>query len=234
MVMSGVCTEFPVRLKTVALHITRVCENRCPFCYLGDEGRHSHPPREEVEKTVRELAGQGIEEIYFVGADPCSYPYLLDMAALSKSLGMKNTLLSNTLQFGGRVGEAVAFIDCFEATLLGHTNKEHDTVAGREGAYSNLLRNMRALNAKGKDIGIVINATSNTFDKMFLLVENLFHEEIQISYVMVQRIIPQGRAANNLEYGLPAPQVAVLFQELEKINQVYNTPIIFGNHGLNV
>ncbi len=214
--------------KIAALHITRVCDNKCAYCYLGDSDRTAHPPREKIERIVRELAKQGVEQIYFVGGDPCTYPFLTEMTKLSKNLGMRNSLLSNSLEFGSLLGEAISTIDCFEATILGHGPQQHDRVSGKRGSYEGLLKNIRKLNEHNLKVGIVLNATPATFDKFFQAIKNLVEKEkLFVSYVMVQRVIPMGRAKGVLEHGISKKQARVLFEELQKIGDVYKLPIIF-------
>ena len=52
-----------VQLKYVVFHLTYVCENKCPYCYVGDEGRNEHPPFEKVKKVIERLAKDRIEEV---------------------------------------------------------------------------------------------------------------------------------------------------------------------------
>jgi len=52
-----------VQLKYAAFHLTYVCENKCPYCYIGDEGRERHPSFEKVKKVIKNLAKNKIEAI---------------------------------------------------------------------------------------------------------------------------------------------------------------------------
>jgi radical SAM protein with 4Fe4S-binding SPASM domain len=205
-----------------------VCENRCHFCYLGNEERDVHPPFEQVQRIIYELARQEIEEIYFVGGDPCTYPALIQALKLSKDLGMKNTVLSNTLNFRHSLNQVIKYVDAFETTILGATPSEHDRVANRSGAYDILIKNMKAINEEGLGVGIMFNATPQTFDKFFLTVSKLIDLGININYVMIQRIISQGRAHNTLKYSITSvSQVQKLFKDIEKINKELKLKILF-------
>jgi 2-iminoacetate synthase ThiH len=60
------------QLEYVAFHLTYVCENKCPYCYIGDEGREKHPSFEKVKKVIEKLAENNIKEILLVGGNLCT------------------------------------------------------------------------------------------------------------------------------------------------------------------
>lgn len=215
------------KLRIVAFHITRVCDNLCPFCYLGDVDRDTHPPFQQVAQIIHELAKQEVQEIYFVGGDPCRYPDILPTVQLSHKLGLRNIVLSNTLDFGSRLAEATKYVDCFEATILGPSSSAHDSIAGVKGAYENLVKNIKDINRQGKKVGIIFNATPMTYNKLFSSINKLRDGEVDIKYVMIQRVIPRGRAKGTLKYTLSIPQVRRLFEEIGRISEEFKLPILF-------
>lgn len=191
------------QLKYIAFHLTYVCENRCSYCYIGNEGREKHPLFEKVKKAIEKLAKNGIKNVLLVGGNPCTYPDLKEVVKLIKKLNLKVYILSNTLEFREKISFFLNNIDDFQTTILGRTPKEHDNEAGRNGAYGILIKNLKLLNKNGKDVTIAISIHRQNYDKIFEIAKNLIeNEKIKIKELVVQRIIPCGRAANTARFSV--------------------------------
>jgi radical SAM protein with 4Fe4S-binding SPASM domain len=215
-----------IKLKSVAFHLTYYCENKCPYCYIGDEERNTHPSFKKIKRVIEKLAEGEVENIYLVGGDPCSYPNLKDVIKLIKKLGLKVYILSNTLDFSKNLDFFINNINGFEATILGSTPQEHDLEARRKGAYKILINNIKQLNKKGKNVKICLSAHKYNSDKIFKIVKNLIeNEKINIRKLGIQRIIPQGRAKNSLEFSLTKEYLNTVFQQLHKIKKKHGIEI---------
>ncbi|PIV45089.1 MAG: hypothetical protein COS25_01740 [Candidatus Nealsonbacteria bacterium CG02_land_8_20_14_3_00_37_10] len=215
-----------IKLKSVAFHLTYYCENKCSYCYIGNEGRKIHPSFKKVKKVIEKLAGDGVEKMFLIGGDPCSYPDLKNIIKLIKKLGLKVYILSNTLNFSRSLDFFIKNIDGFEATILGSMPQEHDIEAKRKGAYDILINNVKRLNKSGKSVKICLSLHGGNFDKVLKTVKNLIeNEKINIRKLGIQRIIPRGRALNSLEYSLTKDQVNSIFKQLHRIRNNYNLKI---------
>lgn len=218
-----------VKPKMMVLHMTPVCENRCEYCYMGYIGRTNHPPYHKIEKVIKELAKQRVKSILLGGGNPCTYPDLEKVIKLAYNLGFNIEIISNTLEFKDK--SILRYLSGFDATILGHSELEHDDVAKRNGAYRQLISNIKKLANDGYKIGIVLNATPKTYNKLFATVKNLIEVKNiprnNIRYVMIQRVIPKGRASNTLKYGLKKEHILTMFADIEKIEQVYGLKIVF-------
>ena len=217
------------KLRMLAFHITPICENKCEYCYMGDVEGSKHPPYQNIEKILEELAKQGLKSILLGGGNPCTYPHLEDVVKQGFDLGFNIEIISNTLHF--RDYSLLKYIQGLDATILGHDSKSHDDVAQRNGAYHQLMINIKKVTEKGYKIGIVINATPHNYNKIFETIENIIENENipdnSIKYVMIQRVIPKGRASNTQKYGLKKEHIGPLFDGLEKIKRNYGLKTIF-------
>lgn len=217
------------KLKMMVLHMSPVCENKCEYCYMGDLERKEHPPYSKIEKVMKELGNQGVKNILLGGGNPCTYPDLDKVIKLGHNLGFTIEIISNTLELKDRL--ILKYISGFDATILGPTSVEHDNIARREGAYKLLISNIKELVNDGYKIGIVLNAIPQTYNNLFRTVKNLIEVENisknSIRYVMIQRVIPKGRASNTLKYGLSREYISPMFTEIEKIEQTYRLKIVF-------
>ena len=216
------------KLKYVAFHLTYVCENKCPYCYIGDEGREKHPPFEKVKKIIEKLAKDGVEKILLVGGNPCTYPDLKEVVKLIKKLNLRVFVLSNTLEFGKKLDFFLNNIDDFQATILGATPGDHDNEAKREDAYALLIRNLKLLNKTGKEVTIAISLHKQNYNTIYEIVKNLVeNEKVKIKKLVIQRIIPCGRAANTTRFSVTKEQVPIFFKQIHQIKQDYNLNIDF-------
>jgi radical SAM protein with 4Fe4S-binding SPASM domain len=215
-------------LQTIAFHITSVCENKCEYCYVGDIGRNEHPPYQNLERIINELARINIKNLILLGGDPCLYPQIEDVIRLGFHLGLKIDIISNTMDFNDY--SITNLVNGFDVTILGPDATSHDKVTCVKGSYQHLLANIRKLVNERHKIGIILNATPQTYNKLFLTVKTLTEEGIpstSIRYIMVQRIIPMGRASETLKYGLKKEYIRPLFEDLQKIEQTYDLEIVF-------
>lgn len=215
------------KLKYVAFHLTYVCENKCPYCYIGNEGREKHPLLKNVKKIIEKLAKDGVEEILLVGGNPCTYPYLKEVIELIKKLNLKVYILSNTLDFRKNSDFFLNNIDDFQATVLGYTSGKHDREAGRKRAYNILIRNIKSLNKRGRKVTIAISLHKQSYNNVFKIVKNLVeNEKIKIKELVIQRVIPCGRAANTLKFSVTKSQTPAIFKQIDRI-KIYNLKIDF-------
>jgi len=213
-------------LDYVALHLTKVCSNKCPYCYI-DAGKNKHPSFDKIKKIIDYLTKNRIKNILLVGGDPCSYPHLKDVVRQIIKHDIKVMILSNTLEFGKDLDFFLDNIGDFEATVLGADAKQHDSEAGRIGAYDKLIKNMKFLNEHGKKITIVLSIHKNNYSNIYHIIENLVEKEkIDINEICFQRIIPIGRAANK-DYSLEKNNTNKIFMQIALLDKKYHIPIEF-------
>ena len=183
---------------------------------------------EKIEKVIKKLAKDNIKEILLVGGNPCTYPYLKETIKLIKKLNLKVQILSNTLEFNKEINFFLNNLDGFQSTILGATSREHDYETRRKGAYDILIKNIKLLNEKGKEVTIAVSIHKQNHDRIFDIVKNLIeNEEIKIKELVVQRVIPCGRAANTSEFSITKEQIPAIFEQLYKINKNYNLKVDF-------
>lgn len=208
-------------LNTVAFHITYVCTHFCPMCYANEEGdfapQRKHPDVKQVKSVLKNLRDNGIENVSYVGGDPARYPHILETCQYAADLGFKQSILSNTLEFGDKAMEVAGYIDSFEGTIHNTTAELHDSFCKKPGAYSLLLSNLKFFSDLGKKIGITINLTPVTYNCVYTIVDNVLNAGIKINYVVFQRIIPFGRAAESKEYELNLQQLDIALKDVAKI-----------------
>jgi radical SAM protein with 4Fe4S-binding SPASM domain len=218
--------EYTVDL--VAFHITNVCTHRCPFCYAADQNiKTEHPPLNQLIQVAAALIDSSVKEITFLGGDPASYPDVVELAKYISQRNVEVSILSNTLNFKNYDNEEVAkYISAFETTIHHFDPEKHDEFCKKKGAYSNVIEQLRIFNSLGRRIGVAINIIPNIYNHLYKLVETLVEiEKLKLDYIIVQRIIPFGRASGTTEFTLTREQAELSLHEIQKIDKNLNIKV---------
>lgn len=208
------------KLSSVILHITDMCTSHCPYCYAcANDKKYYHADINTIYKIIEELAKAEVERVSILGGDPVLHPHIIDIAKRLSENGIKVGIMSNTLEFPVAISEVVTYIGVYETTIHGCTAMEHDVFSGKQGVYDALLNNLRILSKYNVTIGIAINIIPETSNMIYDMVEALIRKEkIRIDYIILQRIIPFGRAEDSTRYLLTKEN---LKQALENVDKVY-------------
>lgn len=191
------------------------------MCYAGETTdflpTRMHPDVKQVKCVLKNLRDNGIENVSYVGGAPARYPYILETIRYAADLGFKQSILSNTLEFGDKAIQVADYIDSFEGTIHDTTAERHDSFCKKPGAYSLLLKNLKLFSDLGKKIGLTINLTPFTYNRVYTIVDNVLKVGINVNYVILQRIIPFGRAAESKKYELNLQQLDIALKDISKI-----------------
>ncbi len=212
-------------LDFVAFHITNVCTHRCPFCYASDiNAKPEHPPLSQLINVASAIIDANVKEITFLGGDPASYPFVVDLAKYISQRNVYVSILSNTLKFKNHKPDEVAkYISSFETTIHHYEPLKHDEFCKKEGAYNNIVEQLRIYHSLGKKIGVAINIIPSIYNQIYKLVERLVEiEKLKLDYIFIQRIIPFGRASGTTEFTLTREQAELSLHEIQKIDKQFN------------
>jgi radical SAM protein with 4Fe4S-binding SPASM domain len=223
-------TLYKYRVNSVALHITPVCAHKCPFCYIAAQNNRKlqHPSYDKLVRIIDALSEAEVSEITFLGGDPCAYPNLIDLAKYASNKKISLSILSNTLSFPtAPISEVVKYITFFETTIHDVTPALHDNVCKFKGAYRNVVNNMRAIASAGGTIGIAINVQPGTANKIYELVERIvIKEKVPLNYIIIQRIVPFGRAANSSAFTIMRTQAEEALYGIRKVDKEFGIRIV--------
>ena len=206
-------------LKSVILHITDACTSHCPYCYACAGVNNSQfADSEKLYQIIDILSSYGIERISLLGGDPVLHPNIMDIAKKAFYSGIHVGIMSNTMNFPVSFQEVTHYIDTFETTIHGKNSDEHDSFSMAEGSYKNLTKHLRELSEFDVTIGIAINIIPQNVDAIYDAIKNLLLiEKIKISYVILQRIVPFGRAAKKPEFLLDKELVNIAMENVDRI-----------------
>ncbi len=216
--------DYKYHVDTVAFHVTYVCSHQCPFCYAGDDvsAKPKHPPLEKATKVVDALGSAKVKNIMLLGGDPGAYPHAVELAKYAvESYGIRVSILSNTLLFpNSSLEEAAKYISAFETTIHHVEPRLHDQFCRREGAYQAVIGRLKRLSGLGRETGIAINILPTISDKIFDLVNRIVNvEKVKLNYIIVQRIVPFGRAAGSSNFTLTRQQAEQSLNDIKRIDK---------------
>jgi radical S-adenosyl methionine domain-containing protein 2 len=94
-------TEPTINIPSVNFHLWEPCNMRCQFCFATfKEVKQTvlpkgHLPKYQALDIIRHLAEMGFEKVTFAGGEPTLCPWLLELIALAKDLGLTTMLVTN-------------------------------------------------------------------------------------------------------------------------------------------
>lgn len=217
-------------IDTVVLHITSVCSHNCEFCYYTTEkAKRWHQKTSLLQKIINRCAEIGVKELVFVGGDPATHPDVVLLGQQAKNANINTTILSNTLSFNNdSIEDIINAFNNIEVTIHGSNSHIHDTICRHKGAYSFVLKNLKAYVDTNVHLGIVFNLTAQSYTDLFPSVSTIIdNENIDIDHLVLQRIAQVGRACNKDRWELKESMLEHIFRQIEKIDKEYRLDIQF-------
>lgn len=216
------------KLENVILHITDACESRCPYCYASsDMKNYHHADVDKIYSIIKELSKASVSHISLLGGDPILHPQLIDIAKKIRSYGISPSVMSNTMRFSESFDEIVQIFDLFETTIHGECSGIHDRFSGNPGVYDLLVHNLKELSERNAEIGIAVNIIPQNCENIYNMIASLVQEHnIKLSYVILQRIVPYGRACSTNQYRLNLDEINIALENVYRINKELGVNIL--------
>lgn len=80
-------------LQRCELLITDACNFKCPYC-RGPKEFKGHTPLSEATRVLEYWASQGLRNVRFSGGEPTVYPWIVELIAYAKYLGIERIAIS--------------------------------------------------------------------------------------------------------------------------------------------
>jgi radical SAM protein with 4Fe4S-binding SPASM domain len=177
----------PVRVQSLFLHLTDVCNIACTHCYRASGPFHpaanAELSKQRIFELVDELVELGGQKITFTGGEPLARRDCLEILRYAGAR-VRLTLLTNAMLVDERTARALAELPVsVQVSLDGSTPEVHDAIRGR-GSFEQTLRGISRLEAAGLGPRMSISATmlrSNLHDlrNLIPLVERLGLPELR-------------------------------------------------------
>ena len=208
------------KLRSVIVHLTNACSNKCPYCYAYKEGAIEHAKKETILRIIDELYNAKVKSVTFLGGDPLLHPNIYSFIKYAYEKGLQISIMSNSMNFNKSLFDEIAqMISTFETTIHGYDANTHDNMCRNFGAYQQLVSNLKHIASINGTIGIAINIIPTNADYIYNMIESLLKREgIKISYIIIQRIVQFGKACGLDDYKLNKDQANVALEQIDRIS----------------
>ena len=229
--------------------LTYQCNLACQFCYAGCGCRKETSEIELPETSVKEILKIIREEaeipsVSFTGGEPVLREDLPELVRYAKSLGFWVNLISNgTLLSSTKVSDLKkAGLDSAQISLEGGTDKIHDRIVQREGAFRQTLSAVKALLEAG--IRIHTNTTLcrlnvEHISELLMTIKNLGMSTFSMNMIMPEGSVLKKAADLMLSYSEISDLVPVIQKKANELGLEFlwysPTPLCLFNpiaHGL--
>lgn len=130
------------------LDLTYRCNLKCVHCYVkGSEKKEKELTTRQWKKIIDEIRGAGCLFLTFSGGEPLVRKDFLEIYDYAKKAGFIVSIFTNGLAFNRKIiGHLIKSPPCaIEITLNGITEDTYKAITKTKGAFSRVVKNIRAL-----------------------------------------------------------------------------------------
>ena len=130
------------------------CNLRCKFCTLHRENKQLS--FKAAIRIIDEAQGLGVKDIVLTGGEPFLHPHFFEIAKHVKEKGLDLIVTTNGTRIKANIQKIIeAKIDSINISIDG-TEKTHDSIRGKAGAYQQALEGIKLLLEKkvGKEVKV--------------------------------------------------------------------------------
>lgn len=211
------------RLLSMEIEFSRVCNFRCPYCYVPHEGGgQGELSREELKDTILQAKELGARKIIILGGEPSIYPHLPEMIEFLSRERLEVEMFSN----GSGIDRQLAVLLAREKVgvvlkMNSRNNGLQDSLAGLQGASIIINRAFEALKwagYPGRDLFLAISTIicQQNIEELPGMWQWLRSEGIEPYFEI---ITPQAQALENRWLEVDSGELKKLFTTLADIDR---------------
>lgn len=221
------------KIRDIELEITNLCGHNCPYCYIGSNAEFKEKyfcDFNTICEVIDKLNEYGVESIALLGGDPVLHPRIIDIIKyIKQKTSIKVSIMSNTLDFRNiPIDELAKYIDNIDFTLHGRNAQEHEKFCeGVEGVYTSVINKLKEYIRLGVNVNIAINIIPDTHDIIYDMVKSVYEQGVEFSTLLLQRIIPYGKAAKKQIYDVNKQQMKIALEQIERAEKEFGVSVSF-------
>ena len=175
--------------------ITTNCNLNCVFCFKGKHEK-TKTSFEGVKNIINQIADSHVMDVVFLGGEPLVCPFLFDAIKYAKEHGINVGIITNgTLFTADNVKRLKEYVNSsISVSIHAHTNKLHDEISGGENVLDKIIYGLELLNSEGITPELAFTPIKKNVNHLYDTISNILNRGIQISDVLVNRLIPSGNA----------------------------------------
>ena len=192
--------EYPV---TISWEITSKCNYNCIHCRMDDCPAldYNHDlSKDRIFDILRQLQNLGVQQINYSGGEPFCRKDFLDILQMTDNLGLNIGITTN----GSFLNSDVIYqlhrlkrLQLVQVSLDGATNRLHDFIRGKQGAFETAINAIKQLKCAGIRTGAV--TTVMTYNKNDI--ENILNLllDLKVDAYGARRFMPVGKGSNYID-----------------------------------
>lgn len=199
--------------------ITTKCNLDCIFCFKGR--CDSNVMWDKVQNVIKKVADANIPDIAFIGGEPMCCPFLFDALQYAKDLGLNPGIITNGTLFTDENAVLLKKLvnNSISVSIHAPNNELHAEISRAEGVYSRIIEGLKILNKHGIVPELSFTPVKANLQYLYDTISNVLRNGIQISDVLVNRLIPAGNALEcwcNKQVNLDGQ--IVLLEQMEQLS----------------
>jgi len=196
-------------MKTLSLHVTDLCNEKCTFCVVGSPLYKKDTVRyADLARFLVENAGGGYEVVNLHGGEPTIHPRLFDLLDLAKLFGYPAVQLQTNARrlknpaFVARLAERN--VNRYVVSLHGVNAGIQDLLTQTPGGYDETIQGIRNVKAAGARVQVNTVLTRTNMDQLGAICRLCM--ELEVDQINISNLHPVGSGYFALDQ--QAPDVA--------------------------
>lgn len=222
----GKYVELSAPLK-VYYDITTRCNLDCTFCFKGK--CDTDVTWEQAKNIIKKIANASIPDVVFIGGEPMCCPFLFDALQYAKDLGLNPGIITNGTYFTDTNAPQLKQLVNNSISVSVHAPNDsiHDEISRGENVYTRIIEGLIILNKFGIVPELSFTPIQANIDLLFDTIDGILQQRIQISDILVNRLIPSGNALDCWhDKRISLDGQIRLLEQMEKLQQKYPDMVI--------
>ncbi|MCG2726364.1 MAG: radical SAM protein [Elusimicrobia bacterium] len=219
------------KAKVCEVTVNSICNNRCLFCYNGEEdfGRFPDADFKTICRALYEGRKQGCWIAAVIGGEPTLNNDIGKIAAFARKIGYDcvkictNGLKLSDKSYARHLVESG--FNMFDISIHGHNAKVHDKLVNSKGAFSKVMKAAENVKAFSMELGtnqVVNRLNYKNFPEFF----KMAYRDLGINYYNIIYSHYRGIMwKNKLALKLPVTKAAIKIKEGLKIIKDLKMPV---------
>lgn len=207
----------------VYLDITSKCNLNCKFCFHKKTGAVAFS-KEQLFSIVDMIVDANILELSLIGGEPLLCEHFYELVLYAKTKGLRLGIVTNGTKIStGNISIIKETIgSSISISLHAPNDVIHDQITGGTNSYTSVIKSLLLLNANHILPEISFTPCRDNVELLFDTIDSVLSKGIQISDLLVNRLIPGGNAyVCWKEIGLTYEDQIKLFKQMALLNEKY-------------
>jgi len=206
--------------------VSNPCNYRCTYCRndWDDNKNLNHTKLEDIKNIIDNISGHGFKAISYTGGEFFLIPFWREVLSYAKEKGLINQVITNAALIKD---EDIQFLEehvkRINVSFHSSNKKLYKEIMGIKdnSVFDKVINNLKAIAQSKMELGIFFSPLRSNYEDFYKTIRDLQKEEIEITDVNLNRILPVENAKDFFAEEKPLGyfEHRVLIQQLIQINK---------------